>query len=87
MSRASSVLAVQCSSTGRFFVCLKAGNLLGSGEFCKFLACHGASPPGVYSLAPLTSFLCLYYTTKVVISQYAFRNLYNFFRVEILRDS
>lgn len=87
MSRASSGLAVQCSSTGRFFVCLKACDLLGSSELCKFLACHGASPPGVSSLAPLTSFLCLYYTTKIVISQYVYRNLYNFFRVEILRDS
>ena len=28
------------------------GYLLGSGELCKFLACHGASPPLGCSLAP-----------------------------------
>ena len=72
-------LAVQRSSAGRFFIFLETCQLLGSGELCKLLASHGASPPGICSLAPLTSFQCIYYTTICVIRQYVFRNFYEYF--------
>ena len=72
-------LAVQRSSAGRFFICVKPCQLLGSGELCKLFASHGASPPGICSLAPLASFPCIYYTTNCVIRQYVFRNFSKYF--------
>ena len=69
-------LAVQRSSAGRFFIFLETCQLLGSGELCKLLASHGASPPGICSLAPLTSFQYNYCTTLCVIRQYYFRNFF-----------